>query len=124
MEHNDSFVTKTPLCKGYFTHTRQVLWAFRYVNKTMCETFGKLERLPLLFQDEGERGARTPGRTRVLRGESLRPHSPAVKTAHVNALMKHPERPPRALKSDMKVEDQAKQIKDPIILESQFQLFL
>lgn len=55
---------------------------------------------------------------------SIRPHSPAVKLVKCNKLIKNPERLPRALKSDMKIEEQAKQIKDTIILSSQFQLFL
>lgn len=47
---------------------------------------------------------------------SICPHSLAVKPAKWNKLIKNPERLPRALKSDMKIEDQAKQIKDTITL--------
>lgn len=52
------------------------------------------------------------------------PHSPAVKTVKCNKLIKNPERLLGALKSDMKIEGQAKQIRETIILYSQPQLFL
>ena len=44
------------------------------------------------------------------------PYSLAVKPVKCNKPIKNPERLPRALKADMKIEDQAKQIKDTIIL--------
>ena len=47
---------------------------------------------------------------------SICPHSLAVKPVKCNKPIKNPERLPRALKADMKIEDQAKQIKDTIIL--------
>lgn len=46
---------------------------------------------------------------------SICPHSPAVKTVKCNKLIKNPEKLPQALKSDMKIKNQAKQIKDTII---------
>lgn len=58
---------------------------------------------------------------------SVCPHSPTVKTVTCHKVIgkkKNLKRLTQALESDTKIEDQAKQTKYTIILQSQFQLFL